>query len=205
MPMTLGRLTEFLRHGSNAVALMLVLVLAVLATQSTLGASRLLTWAILGAMAFFLAEYGTHRFLLHARPAASRFVLSLQHRLHYDHHSEPERLDLLFLPLWFLIPALALYALIYYALSRSISITLAIVFGNLCALLYYEWVHYVAHIAYIPRSAWARWMKKYHLLHHFKNEHYWFGVTNPSMDYVSRTYARVTDVQRSSTTRDLFG
>jgi hypothetical protein len=32
----------------------------------------------------------------------------------------------------------------------------------------------------------------------------WFGVTNPSMDLVGRTYARVDDVGRSGSTRVLF-
>ena len=41
---------------------------------------------------------------------AIAFVRRLQHRLHYDHHVEPDRLDLLFLPLWFLVPNLAVTA-----------------------------------------------------------------------------------------------
>jgi hypothetical protein len=32
----------------------------------------------------------------------------------------------------------------------------------------------------------------------------WFGVTNPSMDLVGRTYARVAEIDRSATTRVLF-
>ncbi len=64
-------------------------------------------------------------------------------------------------------------------------------------LLWYEWVHYVAHIAYVPRTPFGRWIKKYHLWHHFKNERLWFGVTNPSMDFFGRTYARVDEVDRS--------
>ena len=32
----------------------------------------------------------------------------------------------------------------------------------------------------------------------------WFGVTNPSMDVIGRTYARVAEVERSGSTRVLF-
>ena len=160
-PIALARGREFLRHGSNAVAVVLLLILAALATQSRLERPALAVWVLVGASAFFLAVYGTHRFLLHARPASSPFVLRLQRRLHYDHHVEPERLDLLFLPLWFLIPALALYAVVYYALSRNVTITLAIVFGNT-------------------------------------------SPTSRTYPQARGTYARISDVQKSSTTRELF-
>ena len=62
---------------------------------------------MIGALLFYGSEYLMHRFAFHAPPAGIPFVRRLQHRLHYDHHVEPDRLDLLFLPLWFLVPNLA--------------------------------------------------------------------------------------------------
>jgi hypothetical protein len=158
----------------------------------------------LGALVFFGSEYTTHRFLLHAPPQQHPFVLSLQHRLHYDHHTDPAALDLLFLPLWFALPVVALTAGIYAVATRDAALCGALLLGSLAGLLYYEWVHYVAHIPFVPLTPFGRWIKKYHLWHHFKNERLWFGVTNPSMDLVGRTYRRVTDVERSTTTRTLF-
>ena len=70
-------------------------------------------------------------------------------------------------------------------------------------LIHYEWVHYVAHIPYRPVTRFGRWMKKYHLWHHFKNEHYWFGVSNPVLDAVHRTYRDPEAVPRSTTARVL--
>ena len=84
------------------------------------------------------------------------------------------------------------------------STSAALLLGSLLGLLWYEWVHYVAHIPFAPKTPFGQWMKKYHLWHHFKNERMWFGVTNPSMDFVGRTYARVADVERSGNTRILF-
>ena len=192
----------FLRHGSNSS---IVGMLALLLAAAALGALGLPPLAIVvGIVLFFLTEYSTHRYVLHAPPAKSPFVARLQHRLHYDHHLEPTRLDLLFLPPWFLFPTLALFALAYFAITRSWPTVAALVAGNLIGLLYYEWVHYVAHIPYVPRTPYGRWIKKYHLWHHFKNERLWFGVTNPSMDLVGRTFARVEDVDRSENTRVLF-
>jgi 4-hydroxysphinganine ceramide fatty acyl 2-hydroxylase len=70
-------------------------------------------------------------------------------------------------------------------------------------LLYYEWVHFIAHVPYEPKTRVGRWMKRYHLRHHFVNEKLWFGVSNPAMDLVCRTF-RVTDTARSGTTRVLY-
>jgi hypothetical protein len=197
-----GLAASFFRHGSNAL---LVAGSAALAAAALAGRVAMPPWAIaLGALLFSASEYSTHRFLLHARPVRSAFVRRLQHRLHYDHHVEPARLDLLFLPPWFVLPALAIFTAIYAAVWRDSGIVAGVVLGNLLGLLYYEWVHYVAHVAFVPFTPFGRWIKKYHLWHHFKNERLWFGVTNPVLDHLWRTYADVAAAGRSATTRVLF-
>lgn len=195
-------IATFLRHGSNA--LLAVLLLAIAAAFWTLHVTFAGWGIVLGALIFFGSEYTTHRFLFHARPVNNSFVSHLQHRLHYDHHTEPERLGLLFLPPWFVLPVFALYGLAYFLVTKSPGLALCLLAGNLLALFYYEWVHYVAHIPFVPVTPFGKWIKKYHLLHHFKNEHYWFGVTNPGMDVISGTYRQVTEVPRSATTRRLY-
>lgn len=196
-------LLAWAKHGSNALLVLGVVVLAALFAMQRLS----FAWYLvpIGALAFFISEYTTHRFAFHAPPSRYPFVLALQHRLHYDHHVEPERIDLLFLPYWFVIPTAAAFFGAFLLITRDLGSAFSLVLGSLLALAYYEWVHYIAHIPYAPRSSWARWMKKYHLWHHFKNERLWFGVTNPSMDFPFGTYARVEDVDRSATTRKLFG
>lgn len=195
----------FWRHGSNAVLLLAAIVLVALFAAHVVTFTPLLAGAVaIGALVFFVSEYTTHRFLLHAKPSTIPFILRLQHRLHYDHHIDPARLDLLFLPLWFAIPVATLTLAIYVGVTRDWSVSAALLLGSVLGLLWYEWVHYVAHIPFVPKTPFGRWMKKYHLWHHFKNERRWFGVTNPSMDFVGRTYARVTDVERSANTRVLF-
>jgi 4-hydroxysphinganine ceramide fatty acyl 2-hydroxylase len=192
----------FLRHGSNVVIVAMVLAIGAAASFGAIALSPLAV--LIGVVLFFLSEYSTHRYVLHARPSSNDFILKLQRRLHYDHHVEPNQLELLFLPPWALFPLLAVYGAVYFAITHSVAVTLSVVLGNLLGLLYYEWVHYVAHIPYQPRTPWGRYMKKYHLWHHYKNETLWFGVTNPSLDYVHRTNARVEDVARSTTVRVLF-
>src|SRR5580658_10214213 len=102
----------FFRHGSN---IWLAVGLGGLVAGFIAGALAFsLFWVVIGALAFYVSEYGFHRFAFHAGPSRFAFVRKLQHRLHYDHHAEPDRLDLLFLPIWFLIPNLAVTALIFW-------------------------------------------------------------------------------------------
>ncbi len=143
---------------------------------------------VAGALVFFVSEYTTHRFMLHAEPVRQPFVLGLQHRLHYDHHLRPSDLELLFLPLWFVLPVVVVFLALAFAITRNAGAAGSALLGAVLALLYYEWVHYVAHIPFVPRTRFGRWIKKYHLWHHFKNERLWFGVTNPALDLVVRTY-----------------
>jgi hypothetical protein len=157
----------------------------------------------LGALCFFASEYTTHRFLFHAAPSRIPFVLRLQHLLHYDHHVDPARLDLLFLPLWFVVPSTLAFAAVYALATRDAALVFSLTVGSWCGLLYYEWVHYVAHVPFKPVTPYGRWIKKYHLWHHFKSERHWFGVTNPVVDVLGRTYIRVEDVTKSPTVRVL--
>jgi 4-hydroxysphinganine ceramide fatty acyl 2-hydroxylase len=193
---------SFLRHGSNAVLALAIVVGIVIFAVAAVPFSLLA--ALIGAAVFFVSEYTTHRFLFHAQPSTMQWLRKLQHRLHYDHHIDPPKLELLFLPLWFVIPTALVYYGVFLAITRNPALALSLTFGSICALLYYEWVHYVAHIPFNPVTPFGRYVKKYHLWHHFKNERYWFGVTNPSMDFAGATYRDVDAVERSTTVREIW-
>ncbi len=190
----------FFRHGGTA--LLAVGVLALIVGWLAGAANLYPIEIVLGALLFYLSEYVMHRFAFHAPPAPWAFARKLQHRLHYDHHAEPSRLDLLFLPLWFLVPNLAVTALLV-GLILGFEAVPSVMLGVLLAILHYEWVHYVAHIPYEPLTPVGRWMKRYHLRHHFVSEKRWFGVSNPSLDVVFGTSGKAEDVERSATTRKL--
>jgi hypothetical protein len=193
---------EFWRHGSNAALMFAVLIICVCAALWRVPLSPL--WLLAGVLAFYLSEYTFHRFLFHAPPSKRSWLLRLQRRLHYDHHVEPGRLNLLFLPLWFTVPNLAITGLVAWALLGDGASAISLVLGAILALLHYEWVHYAAHIPYQPHTRFGRWMKRNHLWHHFKNERFWFGVSNPMLDFVSGTWRQPDSVARSTTVRELY-
>ena len=194
-------LLVFLRHGGVAtlvvgvVAEILAWLFDVVALKPAL--------ILVGALLFYLSEYGMHRFAFHAPPLSWPLARKLQHRLHYDHDVEPSRLDLLFLPAWFLVPNLAV-ATGLFALLFGTQPALSALFGMMLAILHYEWVHYVAHIPYQPRTRLGRWIKQYHLRHHFISEKHWFGVSNPALDGVFGTFRGPDATQKSATTRHLY-
>ena len=134
-------IVTFLRHGSNAwLALGLAVLVAAFAAEVF---PFSLFWLVTGALTFYVSEYGFHRFAFHTEPSRFAFIRKLQHRLHYDHHAEPDRLDLLFLPVWFLVPNLALTAL-GFAIIFGWSVAASAMCGVMLAIFHYEWVHYVA-------------------------------------------------------------
>ena len=191
----------FLRHGSVAALLAAVVAEALAFLFGRIEPNFALI--LLGALLFYLSEYGMHRFAFHAPPVPWPWLRRMQHRLHYDHHVEPSRLDLLFLPLWFLVPNLVIttgvLALIFGAEASASAL-----FGIMLAILHYEWVHYVAHIPYQPKTRFGRWLKQYHLRHHFISEKHWFGVSNPTLDHVFGTFSAPGDVEKTGTTRKLY-
>lgn len=159
----------------------------------------------LGMGLYAFLEYVTHRFLFHMKPPKNLFFLKLLKRLHYDHHVEPTNLKLLFLPVWYSLPFAVILSSVAYLITNSLTLTASFVMGLTAMLLIYEWKHYVAHVSLKPRTSFGRWLKKTHLLHHYKNENYWYGVSNPLFDIVFGTLKDEKDVPTSSTAKDLEG
>jgi hypothetical protein len=78
--------------------------------------------------------------------------------------------------------------------------------GVVCHLalsLHYEVVHYLIHTRVVPRTAYYRGLWRSHRLHHFRNEHYWFGVTRVEADRWLRTDPDPRAVPSSPTARTL--
>jgi hypothetical protein len=201
-PKNRAMVREFFRHGSNAIVAGTIAALG--GAHAAGGLKQKPIPLAIGVLLFFQSEYTTHRYLLHAKPSKNEFVHSLQRRLHYDHHVDPAKLELLFLPPWALFPTVAAYIAIYYAVTRNKDAVASLLMGNLLGLFYYEWVHYVAHVPFKPKTPYGRWIKKYHLWHHFKNEKLWYGVTNPTADYLIGTYVDVADAKKSCSTKYLY-
>jgi hypothetical protein len=168
-----------------------------------------------GVLAFTpLAEWLIHVCLLHAKPLsiAGRRHDLLAAREHRAHHMAPGELDGVLVPRYALFIFLPLIALTVWALSFPIHLVLGGdriahaetgLLVSYCVLSAYEWCHFLIHTPYRPRGRYYRSIWRGHRLHHYKNEHYWFGVTSTLGDHLLRTAPDQANVTKSNTARTL--
>jgi hypothetical protein len=163
-----------------------------------------------GYLAVFpFVEWVVHTSLLHWRPrrVAGRTIDPLVARKHREHHADPQRLDLIFVPVPAMVTvaaSLALFASLVPAAWRPLALTWVVTVVAVGAV--YEWIHYLVHTDYRPRTRLYRALWRHHRLHHYKNEHYWFTVTTAgTADRVLSTDPDPAQVPTSPTARDLLG
>jgi len=172
------------------------------------------SWRDVAAVVAMLVIYPFGEWAIHVHLLHSRVDLATT-RSHRQHHEQPHRLDLInFGPLEALA-ILLLAAPLVVALCGLVVALLpgAVPFGALVSMLLtsyvliaaYEWIHFLIHTAHRPRSRYYRRIWRNHRLHHFKNEHYWHGITNTISDTVLRTNPEQSEVPRSRTARALHG
>ena len=150
-------------------------------------------------------EWLIHVYGLHAKPTTlfGRTLDPLYARRHRMHHRDPRNVPLIFVPLPVLFGFLiALGAIAYFAFPL-LELKLTAYATMTVFLLGYEWTHFLIHSQHVPRSAIFRAIWRNHILHHYKNEQYWFGVTNPLADYALRTNPSKETVPSSPTARTL--
>lgn len=155
-----------------------------------------------GAAAWILLEYLLHRFVLHLPRPRTRLARRLHARLHWKHHLEPQDPRLLFIPVWASAGILGIGAAAGAAVGGLVGAA-GVVAGLSTMLIVYETTHLAAHVSYRPRTRYGAFLKRFHLLHHFRNEHYWYGVTHPLLDWVFGTWRAPESTARSDTTRTL--
>jgi sterol desaturase/sphingolipid hydroxylase (fatty acid hydroxylase superfamily) len=170
---------------------------------------------VAGVIAFTpVAEWLIHVYLLHAKPirvSGRRYDL-IAAREHRAHHHAPAELDGVLIPTYAVLIFVAQIALTVWLLSFPIH---AVIGGDRLAhaatgllisyliLGAYEWCHFLIHTPYRPKRRYYRAIWRGHRLHHYKNEHYWFGVTSTLGDHLLGTAPDQSEVEKSRTARSL--
>jgi sterol desaturase/sphingolipid hydroxylase (fatty acid hydroxylase superfamily) len=149
-------------------------------------------------------EWVLHVHLLHRRPTKlGRWTIDpINARKHREHHRNPKDLRIVMVPFQALFPAgpLLVALAVWQMDPPQAAMSIACGFGMLG---WYEWAHYLMHAPYRPKSQWFRNVSRNHVLHHFKNEHYWFGVTTSIGDRVLGTRPDGSTIPVSPTVRTL--
>jgi sterol desaturase/sphingolipid hydroxylase (fatty acid hydroxylase superfamily) len=154
------------------------------------GPWRPLLAALATALAYPVAWYLIHRFVLHSRFLyRSAWTAALWKRIHFDHHQDPHRLDVLFgSPLNTVPTILAVAAPIGWLVGGGAAGAAAAACAGFFITCVYEFCHCVQHLNFKPRSHLLRRMKELHLAHHFHDERGNYGITSFAVDRAFGTY-----------------
>jgi len=200
-------LPVFLSHGSPRV---LIAALA-LAAAARLLAGPFTGWDLVPVLALVLLwplqEWLIHVFVLHWRPRTwhgRRLDFDVP-RKHRAHHAEPWRLDLVFIPMGSFLYSIPILVGLWWLVTPGPALALTGISAHLALALHYEWVHFGVHTRIWPRSRVYQRLWRNHRLHHFKNEHYWYGVTMLGGDRLLGSAPEPGAVATSPTARSLLG
>jgi sterol desaturase/sphingolipid hydroxylase (fatty acid hydroxylase superfamily) len=188
---------EFFTHIHPAVIVIIWLPVAiyfmtraVLTRAAGVSALYLPAGFLFGLFLWTFTEYTLHRFVFHYEPRTP-----LQERIiflfHGIHHAQPQCITRLVMPPAVSIPG----GLIYFGLLNLILGTLLgipqwigpIISGLVSGYLVYDLTHYATH--HFPmRHGFLKFLKRYHMQHHYKTPKQRFGVSSPLWDLVFGTY-----------------
>jgi sterol desaturase/sphingolipid hydroxylase (fatty acid hydroxylase superfamily) len=184
---------EFFTHVHPVVILIIWVPVVVFFLVTAVGAVR---WAgeiplgfLVGVLLWSFAEYMLHRFVFHFQPRtpAQEKAIFLFHGVH---HYQPQDKTRLVMPPVVSIPlSFLFYALFYlvFAILLGLPHWIAPAFaGFVTGYLFYDITHYATHHFPMRRGIW-KFLKRYHMQHHYKTPDERFGVSSPVWDYVFGT------------------
>ncbi|CAI6000585.1 unnamed protein product [Closterium sp. NIES-65] len=140
----------------------------------------------LGLVVWTLMEYSLHRFLFHYR-TTGYWTNTLHYLLHGCHHKHPQdRFRLVMPPVLFatLSTVVAIPFFVVFPGFLVWPVYAGAIFGYIC----YDMTHYFVHFGVPLELEWIRFLRRYHMAHHFKVYNAGFGITNSFWDKVFGTY-----------------
>jgi sterol desaturase/sphingolipid hydroxylase (fatty acid hydroxylase superfamily) len=188
---------EFFTHISPIVVILIWLPFALymIGIEVAAGASRgdslwyIPAAVLLGIFIWTPSEYLMHRFVFHYTPR-NAWQEKVVYLFHGIHHHQPQCKTRLVMP-----PAVSIpLAVVFYGLFTLLVGTLLkapqwvhpMIAGFTLGYLTYDLTHYATH--HFPmRSGWAKYLKRYHMMHHYKTPDQRFGVSSPIWDVVFGT------------------
>jgi dihydroceramide fatty acyl 2-hydroxylase len=136
---------------------------------------------LVGLVLWTLFEYVMHRFVFHYNPKTEigKKVHFLAHGVHHDYPRDATRLVM---PLLVSIPLAILH---YFAFNFIFGFNyfLAVFAGYLIGYVLYDTIHFATH-HWKMTSPLGKFLKEYHLKHHYIAPDTAYGVSNPLWDYV---------------------
>jgi len=191
-------LLEFFTHIHPVVVLVIYVPVAVfflvtaIISQPPVSISKAIyipVGLLIGLFLWTFTEYTLHRFVFHFRPRAP-WQERMAFLFHGVHHAQPKMKTRLVMPPPVSIPlALLFYAAFYLILDIALGIPYWIpptFAGFITGYLIYDMTHYATH-HWAMRSGYLKFLKRYHMQHHYKTPDKRFGVSSPLWDTVFGT------------------
>jgi sterol desaturase/sphingolipid hydroxylase (fatty acid hydroxylase superfamily) len=183
---------EFFSHSHPSVPLILflpIIAYTLYLSHWEKGLSFLATAGLFvaGLLVWTLFEYVMHRYVFHYR-SKSPWAQRLHFVVHGSHHDYPNDTSRISTPPSISLPvAVVFYLLCILVLGRfGPAVFAGLALGYVC----YETVHYAVHHFAMKQGVW-KWLKHYHLRHHFHDDHTGYGVSSPLWDFVFGTEREV--------------
>jgi sterol desaturase/sphingolipid hydroxylase (fatty acid hydroxylase superfamily) len=136
-----------------------------------------------GLFIWTFAEYSLHRWVFHYHPT-SELGKKLHFLMHGVHHDYPQDHTRLVMPPPVSIPLAAAFGFLFSWLFGAH--WEAIFAGFLVGYVIYDTTHYATH-HWKMQSGLGRFLREYHLRHHFRDDDLGYGVSSPLWDYVFGT------------------
>ncbi|HEY4687718.1 MAG TPA: sterol desaturase family protein [Anaerolineae bacterium] len=161
------------------------------APPNGLSVGQLALGFVIGVIVWSFTEYTVHRFIFHFEPKnPPPWLERLIFLFHGIHHAQPWDKTRLVMPPSVSVP-LALF--FYWLFGRVVGGLIGaphwvdILFsGFITGYITYDMLHYATHHLPMKRGV-LKWLKKYHMLHHYKTPNERYGVSSPTWDLVFRT------------------
>lgn len=152
---------------------------------ATLASWLVILATLIGYAAWTLVEYFGHRFLFHMEfPGRSGARIHfLIHGVHHDHPNDPLRLVM---PPLMSAPIMAIAGLVTLVIDQGRPLAYPTMMGFMLGYLIYDMVHYCVHHVEF-KSRLGRALRRLHMLHHFHDAEYGFGISAPWWDKVFGT------------------
>jgi len=139
-----------------------------------------------GVLAWTLLEYLLHRWFFHM-DAGDTFETKLRaFMVHGIHHEFPNDRMRLVAPLLLSASLGIPIGIAYYLLAGSYD-WLMWYAGSIVGYLAYDWTHYYTH-HFAPKTRLGKFLRRYHMEHHYKDSDAHYGISSPLWDVVFGTF-----------------
>ena len=171
------------------------LFLGFVAARQGLSLGSSVLFLTIGFISWGFIEYGLHRFIFHydARSSLGRKLL---YYAHISHHENPKAKSRFLASMVLSTPIAAAYWLLAWTVTGSRGAAYWLFIGMTAGYFCYEWLHFQCHHGR-SRLRLLRYLRMYHLLHHYRTPEMRFGVTSPLFDLVFGTFAHIRTGRRT--------